>query len=130
MGHHTSTCRDADTTKAVFIRCPSALQEHTFIRVTFTVCKPRYLQKMVEKWWLPKGENLGICIVKGYYPMPLCVFFGTGVVVSCLRADAAHLKMDVCVWGCVCVGGGSFSFKHLTEMMETSGESTFGTIKW
>lgn len=26
-----------------------------------------------------------------------CIYFGSGVVVSCLHADAACLKMDVCV---------------------------------
>lgn len=32
-----------------------------------------------------------------------CIYFGSGVVVSCLHADAACLKMDVCVCVRTCV---------------------------
>ncbi len=42
---------------------------------------------------MPKGEREAI-------PECPCMYFGSDVVVSCLYADAACLKMDVCV--CLC----------------------------
>lgn len=48
--------------------------------------------------------NRDDCMWRAAIPECPCMYFGSDIIVSCLHADAAWMKMDVCVLVCPCWG--------------------------
>lgn len=123
MGHHDSARRDADITFRLS-KCPGPsslvqkqMQRRSYIMLGSYLKRNLHVESCSLRLYEWFGINEGRLKVKGLkgakrwkrddricweaIPECPCMYFGSNVVVSCLHADAACLKMDMRV--CVCV---------------------------